>query len=67
MPGIRPHFLARTQRNRFAQNYDQRARDIVGKLTLEEKIPQLHGIRDDEKGIYRYLPPVPRLGIPRLR
>ncbi len=48
----------------FAQDYDQRARELVGKMTLDEKISQLHGIRDDEKGIYRWVPPVPRLGIP---
>src|SRR6185369_8987235 len=44
--------------------YDSRARDVVAKMTLDEKISQLHGIRDDEKGIYRWVPPVPRLGIP---
>jgi len=36
-----------------AQDYDRRAREIVGKMTLDEKISQLHGIRDGEKGIYR--------------
>jgi beta-glucosidase len=50
-----------------AQDFDQRAREIVSKMTLEEKISQLHGIRDDEKGIYRWVPPVPRLGIPGLQ
>ena len=50
-----------------AQDFDRRARELVGKMTLDEKISQLHGIRDDEKGIYRYVPPVPRLGIPPLR
>src|ERR1051326_719381 len=44
--------------------YDQRAREIVQQMTLDEKISQLHGIRDDEKGIYRYVPGIPRLGIP---
>src|SRR5690349_19139696 len=47
--------------------YDRRAREIVGRMTLDEKISQLHGIRDDEKGIYRWVPPVPRLGIPALQ
>ncbi len=51
----------------LAQEFDQRAREIVGKMTLEEKISQLHGIRDDEKGIYRWIPPVPLLGIPGLQ
>ncbi len=50
-----------------AQSYDQRAREIVRQMTLDEKIQQLHGIRDDEEGIYRYVPPVPRLGIPALQ
>jgi beta-glucosidase len=47
----------------YAQdNYDQRARDIVRQMTLDEKIQELHGIRSDEH--YRYVPGVPRLGIP---
>lgn len=45
-----------------AQNYDARARDIVRQMTLDEKIQELHGIRSDDH--YRYVPPVPRLGIP---
>ncbi|MGH9524184.1 MAG: glycoside hydrolase family 3 C-terminal domain-containing protein [Terriglobales bacterium] len=48
-------------------NYDKRARDIVRHMTLDEKISELHGIRDDAQGIYRYVPPVPRLKIPALR
>lgn len=48
-------------------NYDKRARDIVRHMTLDEKISELHGIRDDAQGIYRYVPPVPRLTIPALR
>lgn len=48
-------------------NYNQRARAIVRQMTLDEKISELHGIRDDARGIYRYVPPVPRLGIPALR
>ena len=54
------HSAAQTMEAR----YDQRARDIVKQMTLDEKISQLHGIRDDEKGIYRFVPGVPRLGIP---
>lgn len=34
-------------------------------MTLEEKIQQLHGIRDDAH--FRYVPPLPRLGIPALQ
>lgn len=45
-----------------AQHYDARARDIVRQMTLDEKIQELHGIRSDDH--YRYVPPVPRLGIP---
>ena len=45
-----------------AEDFDARARELVGKMTLEEKIQQLHGIQD--AGHYRYVPPVPRLGIP---
>jgi beta-glucosidase len=42
----------------------ERARAIVAKMTLDEKISQLHGIRDDAKDIYRHVPGIPRLGIP---
>ncbi|MGP3979555.1 beta-glucosidase [Streptomyces sp. KR80] len=41
-----------------------RAKAIVAQMTLDEKISQLHGIRDDEKDIYRHVPAIPRLGIP---
>lgn len=34
-------------------------------MTLAEKIAELHGIRDATH--YRYVPPIPRLGIPALR
>jgi beta-glucosidase len=45
-----------------AQNFDRRARDIVRQMTLDEKIEELHGIRDEMH--YRFVPGVPRLGIP---
>src|SRR5262249_49834464 len=45
-----------------AQDADKRARDLVNRMTLDEKIEQLHGIRDDSH--YRFVPPLPRLGIP---
>lgn len=41
---------------------ETRARDLVSRMTLDEKIEQLHGIRDDTH--YRFVPPLPRLGIP---
>ena len=40
----------------------ERAKQIVAKMTLDEKIAQLHGIRDPEN--YRVVPGLPRLGIP---
>jgi beta-glucosidase len=43
---------------------DARARKIVAQMTLDEKIAQLHGIR--EKQHYRTLPGLLRLGIPAL-
>lgn len=46
----------------FGQDFDQRAREIVQKMTLDEKVQELHGIRDEKH--YRYVPAVPRLGIP---
>jgi len=45
-----------------AEDFDARARELVSKMTLQEKIQQLHGIQDADH--YRYVPPVPRLGIP---
>jgi beta-glucosidase len=42
----------------------QRAAQIVSQMTLDEKIPQLHGIQDTND--YRTIPAVPRLGIPAL-
>jgi beta-glucosidase len=45
-----------------SQTADERARAIVNKMTLDEKIQELHGIKDAEH--YRVVPGVPRLGIP---
>ena len=45
-----------------AEDYDARARAVVAKMTLPEKIEELHGIQNAE--YYRYVPPIPRLGIP---
>jgi beta-glucosidase len=45
-----------------AEDSDARARALVGKMTLPEKIEELHGIQDADH--YRYVPPIPRLGIP---
>jgi len=45
-----------------AEDADARARELVGKMTLPEKIAELHGIQNAE--YYRYVPPIPRLGIP---
>lgn len=45
-----------------AADADTRARELVGRMTLAEKIEELHGIQD--AGHYRYVPPIPRLGIP---
>ena len=47
-----------------AQDYNARARAIVSKMTLQEKINQLHGIRTPEHR--RYVPPLPRLHIPAM-
>ncbi len=53
--------LAQTATNDF----DARARQIVDQMTLQEKIAELHGIHDSEH--QRYVPPIPRLGIPGFR
>jgi beta-glucosidase len=46
----------------WAQDPETRAKDLVKRMTLDEKIQQLHGIR--EPNHFRYVPPVPRLSIP---
>ncbi len=51
--------------NAMAQDFDQRARAIVKQMTLDEKVQELHGIRDDDH--YRYVPGIARLGIPAFR
>jgi len=45
-------------------DFDARAKQVVAQMTLEEKIAQLHGIRDANN--YRVVPGLPRLGIPAL-
>jgi beta-glucosidase len=49
-----------------AQTPEARAKAIVAKMTVDEKIDQLHGIRDDAKDLYRVVPAIPHLGIPAL-
>ena len=39
-----------------------RAKAIVSRMTLDEKIAQMHGIRDGLK--FRLIPALPRLGVP---
>jgi len=48
-----------------AENAGARARAIVAKMTLEEKIAQVHGIEDGVH--FRYVRGLPRLGVPALR
>ncbi|MGW0950155.1 glycoside hydrolase family 3 protein [Streptomyces sp. NPDC002623] len=46
----------------------RRVRDLLARLTLDEKISLVHGATDPVRlGQAGYLPPVPRLGIPELR
>jgi beta-glucosidase len=45
-----------------AQDWDARARQVVSQMTLQEKITELHGIRNTMH--QRYVPPIPRLHIP---
>ena len=46
-------------------DFDARARDLVSQMTLDEKITELHGIVNHEHK--RFVPPIPRLGIPGFR
>jgi beta-glucosidase len=43
----------------------QRAAELVARMTLDEKITELHGIQDSQHR--RYVPGIPRLDIPPLR
>ena len=54
-----------TSNEQTPEHCDKRAREIVSKMTLDEKLAELHGIRDATH--YRYVPGVPRLGIPEFR
>src|SRR5436305_4046143 len=49
-----------------AQTPQSQAKAIVAKMTQDEKLSQLAGVRDDTKDIYRVVPAIPRLGIPAL-
>ncbi|MGA8109776.1 MAG: glycoside hydrolase family 3 C-terminal domain-containing protein [Acidobacteriaceae bacterium] len=53
--------VAQTPVGTVAEDY-ARARAIVAKMTLDEKITELHGIHTAE--YYRYVPGIPRLEIP---
>ena len=44
---------------------DERAASIVAQMTLDEKITELHGVQNADHR--RYVPGIPRLGIPPLR
>jgi beta-glucosidase len=48
-----------------AQSADARAKKLVGQMTLDEKLEELHGISDATH--FRYVPGIARLGIPPLR
>ncbi len=48
-----------------AQDWNARARKLVSRMTLKEKIEELHGLRNSVH--LRYVAPVPRLHIPALR
>src|SRR5579862_1031140 len=47
-----------------AEDYDSRAREVVSRMTLDEKVSQMHGTQTKEQ--YRIVIGVPRLGIPDL-
>lgn len=44
--------------------YTARARALVAKMTLDEKLASIHGMSDSHH--FRYVPGIPRLGIPPL-
>ena len=62
--GLLPPGRAMAQAAATQPDFDARARQVVAQMTLDEKIAQLHGIRDTDD--YRVVPGLPRLGIPAL-
>jgi len=54
-----------TQAQPSTNDFDARARALVSQMTLDEKITELHGNADQEH--LRYVPGIPRLGIPGFR
>ncbi|MGA8530530.1 MAG: glycoside hydrolase family 3 C-terminal domain-containing protein [Acidobacteriaceae bacterium] len=58
---VAPFGVAQSNGARDAR-YEARARAIVARMTLDEKLMELHGIHTAEH--YRYVPGIPRLGIP---
>jgi beta-glucosidase len=59
---------AQTSREQARLTHQQaitRARQLVARMTVDEKIAQVHGIKDATH--FRFVPGVPRLGIPELR
>jgi len=56
-------FAAQAQQNHVSHAQAvERARQIVAKMTLDEKIAELHGVHDATR--YRMVPGIPRLGVP---
>ena len=67
--GLLPLVGASAQGEGTPTDFDARARQIVAQMTLDEKLTQLHGIRETNNGRvvnYRIVPGLPRLGIPAL-
>lgn len=61
-------FAAPAQAQKKPMSYEQavsRAKAIVTRMTLDEKISELHGISAPTE--FRYVPGIPRLGIPPLQ
>jgi beta-glucosidase len=63
--GALPAQTPREQVHLSHQQATTRARQLVARMTLDEKIAQVHGIKDATH--FRFVPSVPRLGIPELR
>src|ERR1017187_8979325 len=63
--GALPAQTAHQSQRLTHQQATARARQLVARMTLDEKIAQVHGIKDATH--FRFVPGVPRLGIPELR
>lgn len=67
LAGTRNHQRQKNNRPWMNQSLspDKRADLLLKQMTLKEKAQMMHGIRTSDH--YRYIPPIPRLGVPAIK